>query len=309
MNDETTRDTALERTKRADSTEATIATDRIQKYARPHRVAFVTACGLAAVLAVAATAGASFVARALSAERLATRQVSALKRANAELNRARREAAVQRDRARLAVDELYTHVAEKWLAQQPELAPLQREFLLKALASYQDLARDNSADPDAQAAASLATFRAASIQSKLGDYAESERTYRSGLQAAEELAVEFPWRPQFRFIAATFANGLAELLAATNRIAEAVTLNRRYLERAEALAAESPNFREYLDLVELLQRNRAKYLAQLGRRAESERAFRRASDLSEGLVVEWPTAVSHAAIRPSGAHTATRFDS
>jgi hypothetical protein len=162
----------------------------------------------------------------MAVERLATPQLSALKRENAEIIRARREAAAQRDRARRVVDELYTHVAENWLAQQPERTPQEREFLLKALSSYQDLARDTSADPDAQAAAALAAFRAASIESKLGDYAAAERAYRSGLQAAEELAIEFPWRPQFRFAAGTFANGLADLLAATNRRAEAVTLNR-----------------------------------------------------------------------------------
>src|SRR5262249_26434237 len=40
--------------------------------------------------------------------------------------------------ARHAVDEMYTEVAEKWLATQPYLEPLQRDFLLKALAFYEE---------------------------------------------------------------------------------------------------------------------------------------------------------------------------
>ena len=39
------------------------------------------------------------------------------------------EVVQQRDRARKAVDEMYTEVAQKWLSQQPQLEPLQREFL------------------------------------------------------------------------------------------------------------------------------------------------------------------------------------
>ena len=58
------------------------------------------------------------------------------------------DAVSQRDRARKAVDEMYTQVAEKWLAQQPRLELVQREFLLKALAFYQEFARVRSSDPE-----------------------------------------------------------------------------------------------------------------------------------------------------------------
>ena len=53
----------------------------------------------------------------------------------------------QRDRARKAVDEMYTEVAQNWLSQQPQLEPLQREFILKALAFYQEFARELGGDP------------------------------------------------------------------------------------------------------------------------------------------------------------------
>ncbi len=43
--------------------------------------------------------------------------------------------------ARRAVDEMYTQVAERWLADQPRMQPIQREFLEKALRFYEEFAR------------------------------------------------------------------------------------------------------------------------------------------------------------------------
>ena len=48
---------------------------------------------------------------------------------------------------RQAVDDMYTQVAEKWLAQQAELTLVQKQFLEKALAFYQRLATEESARP------------------------------------------------------------------------------------------------------------------------------------------------------------------
>jgi uncharacterized protein HemX len=49
-----------------------------------------------------------------------------LARKQAELER-------KRDEARQAVDDMYTDVAQEWLAQQAALQPTQQKFLLKAL--------------------------------------------------------------------------------------------------------------------------------------------------------------------------------
>ena len=68
-------------------------------------------------------------------------------------------AAHQRDLANQAIEDMYTQVAEKWLAGQPRLQPLQREFLEKALRYYQDFARDDAADPEARLATGRAYLR------------------------------------------------------------------------------------------------------------------------------------------------------
>ena len=57
------------------------------------------------------------------------------------INRQKARAEANFRLARAAVDDMYTQVAEKWLAQEPQMEPLQREFLLKALRFYERFAR------------------------------------------------------------------------------------------------------------------------------------------------------------------------
>src|SRR5262249_31690239 len=59
-----------------------------------------------------------------------------------EAVRQRNDADAQRRLARQAVDEVYTAVAEEFLAHQPRLQPLQRQFLLRALQFYEQYAQE-----------------------------------------------------------------------------------------------------------------------------------------------------------------------
>ena len=106
--------------------------ERAAKWSRRHSQLVATA-SLMLILAV--------VGLAAAAALLARKQVDVVR---------------QRDRARKAVDEMYTEVAQKWLSQQPQLELLQREFVLKALAFYQDFAREYSSDPAARRGAARA---------------------------------------------------------------------------------------------------------------------------------------------------------
>ena len=71
--------------------------------------------------------------------------------------------------ARAAVDDMYTQVAERWLAQEPQMEPLQREFLLKALQFYQRFSRPEESSAELRREAGKAARRAAEIQSRLGE--------------------------------------------------------------------------------------------------------------------------------------------
>ncbi len=55
---------------------------------------------------------------------------------------------------------MYTQVAEKWFAQQAELTLVQKQFLEKALAFYQQLATEQSDDPTVRFETAMAQQRA-----------------------------------------------------------------------------------------------------------------------------------------------------
>jgi serine/threonine protein kinase len=88
---------------------------RFRKFARRNRVALTTTILVALALIAGTTAS---VWQAILARR------------------ARAEALAQRDEARQAVDDMYTDVAQEWLAQQAALEPMQEKFLQKALDYY-----------------------------------------------------------------------------------------------------------------------------------------------------------------------------
>ena len=72
----------------------------------------------------------------------------------AEANDARKRAEANYVIASQAVDDMYVQIAEKWLADEPKMHPIQREFLQKALTFYKNavLQDDDSADAQAEVA-------------------------------------------------------------------------------------------------------------------------------------------------------------
>ncbi len=214
--------------------------------------------------------------------------VAALAASTVLVARERREAVRQRDRARKAVDEMYTEVAQKWLSQQPEMETVQREFLLKALAFYQDFARDRGSDPAARHAAAAAEGRAAYIHQKLGEYDEALRASRRKLVLLEALVNEFPKVSEYRKDLADGHGQLGLVLHSTGQLLETERAWRRAAELLEALVAEFPDVPQYEGDLANEYGDLANLLHDTGRLADAERAHRRASDLNEGLTAEFP---------------------
>ena len=127
---------------------------RFTKFARRNQAALVTS-GLVALALIAGTGVSVWQAiRATNAELAAITERDekvqlALRATNAEQRTAQALLTAQErlQFGRQAVDEMYTQVAEKWLAQQAELTLVQKQFLEKALAFYQRLATEESARP------------------------------------------------------------------------------------------------------------------------------------------------------------------
>ena len=163
--------------------------ERVAKWSRRHPAFLASGCLLLAVVALGLAIGSTLLARKqLEVSRQRDRanesaEVAVVQRALAERN-ARL--------ARQAIDEMFTQVAEKWLADQPKLEPIQRDFLEKALHYYEELLRQN--DPDRSARNSLvdAWARVGDIRIHLGLVKPAEQAFREGLALAQALAVEFP---------------------------------------------------------------------------------------------------------------------
>ncbi len=133
--------------------------------------------------------------RATRAEKAALADRDAKERAEQRTAKALLTAQERLQFGRQAVDEMYTQVAEKWLAQQAELTVVQKQFLEKALAFYQRLATEEGADPAVLFETAKAEQRVGEIQNKLGKYAEAEAAYRRAIELFAQLRARRRTRP------------------------------------------------------------------------------------------------------------------
>src|SRR5439155_20966887 len=120
-----------------------------------------------------------------------------------------------------AVDEMYTQVAEKWLAQQPRMEKVQREFLERALHYYQVFAEDQSTDPAVQLEKAAAYRRMGHMYQKLGEHAKAGEAFGQGVALVAKLAADFPALREYREELASCYSGLGSLQMYTNRLEEA----------------------------------------------------------------------------------------
>ena len=78
------------------------------------------------------------------------------------------------------------------------LTPLQREFLEKALAFYEEFAAERADDPEVRREAARAPVRVGEIRSKLGLHKEAEAAIGRAIGRFEGLTHDFPASPAYR---------------------------------------------------------------------------------------------------------------
>jgi tetratricopeptide (TPR) repeat protein len=239
---------------------------RLRKLARLNRAALTA--GLAVALALLAGAGAAGwqAVRATRAE-----------------GRAEAKYAV----ARQVVDDMYTQVAEKWLAHDGALTPVQRELLEKALAFYDEAAGERPGDEAALLDAARARKRVARIHRKLGRYLEAEAAYRQLIEYVEPYAARHPDQPEHRVDLGHFHVELGAILLEVGRPWDAVPALTRAVAIHEELAASDPG-----PLADSLLALGQGY-SRLSRRADAEQALTRGRDLFERLAAANPTAAGY----------------
>jgi serine/threonine-protein kinase len=209
-----------------------------------------------------------------SAAALAITAVLALSVSTVLIRRERDEARAQRRQARLAVDDMYSKVADQWL--EDRLDPLQREFLGKALAYYENFTRQDASDPSVRQERGRAYLRMGDVLRKLGRHDEAEAAYRRSVEALDRLAREEPSVPGHRRYLASALTRLGSSLTERGRYGEAEPLLRRSADLGRALAAAAAEDRVALAGAEL---GLGDLLRISGRTKEAEETFRQAAEL------------------------------
>ncbi len=163
-------------------------------------------------------------------------------RAAAERERQQRRLAEERFQiTRRAVDEMYSQVAEEWLANEPHKDAVQRAFLVKALRIYQQLAREDSDDPAIRQDTGLAYYRVARISLDLGQWTQAERAFDQAIAVQQRLREQFPDFPAYQQQLADSYNWLGELRRRSRRpLREAEEVYHQALQVQQQLVIHHP---------------------------------------------------------------------
>jgi serine/threonine protein kinase/tetratricopeptide (TPR) repeat protein len=214
------------------------------------------------------------VARATAAAILVA--VVALAISTVVVVRQRDEAEARRLQARQVVDRMYTDVAERWLAQQPYLEPLQREYLQLALAFYENLMAENGRDPAVALATAQAARRVGDIRQKFGEYDAAEAAYARCARVLHTLTNTHPGRADSRAERGFLLNHRGNLLRRRGRLAEAHGAYDQAVGLFAGLLLEAPDDTAYTEALAGSNNNLGMAYHDLGDFQESEAAYRRA---------------------------------
>jgi serine/threonine protein kinase/Flp pilus assembly protein TadD len=259
---------------------------RLRKWSQRHR-AFVTGAISFLILTTAiATVSTGLIWQAYRAQTEAhDSEVEARKDEAAK----RLEAEAQKLRARAVVNDFYTEVAQKWLANQSQLTELQRALLVKALDFYKELSQEEGTEPDVREATAQAYGRVGEIEQALGQNGGAEDAYRQAIAILEKLHSEFPTAESYQFDLAKASYNLASLLNSTGHPKEAELPARRGLELRKQLAEEFQGNGRYRSNLAVSFQQLGILAHRLGRLDDAEQAFRRVLTLTEKLVAEFPS--------------------
>jgi len=237
----------------------TPAWERAWKWARrrPMAAALVAVCALFVLSLIAAGAAFGEYQRRQAAEEARLRQV----------------AKQNYERARAAVDQMFTEVGQQRLAHEPHMEALRRDLLTRALHFYEKFLEENGADPDVRWETARSRLRVGDIQEMLGEHAAAEQSYDGARAAFADLAAEFPREPRYRQDLAACLNNRGQLLKDAGRTPEAEASFREALALRQELVDEGGAEDDRRELA-AVGNNLGNLLLAEGRYAEAESVLR-----------------------------------
>jgi serine/threonine protein kinase/Flp pilus assembly protein TadD len=195
--------------------------------------------------------------------------------------------------ARQAVDEMLTQVAQVSLAEVPEMGPVRKALLEKALLFYQGFLQQRGDDPALRLETGEAYRRVSTIYRLLGQHTEAKEACRQGIAVLEPLVGDFPQRAEYRRALAECYYSLARILLETGASKDAETACRRAAELEKVLVAESRHLPEYRVRLANTYNVLGVVLGRTGRLEQAEVVYRQALDLQEELAREFPKVPDH----------------
>jgi serine/threonine-protein kinase len=161
---------------------------------------------------------------------------------NARLRDAAARAEARSRQTRKVVDDMYTRVAEEWLADEPVKDALRLEFLSKALDLYQEFTREQGHDPEVRRETALAFFRTGQIHRLLNQRHRAQEAYDQAVALQSNLCDEFPRDLGYRHDLADSFNWRGEMFREGGAtLPAAVEDYHRARVLQEALVAQSPD--------------------------------------------------------------------
>ena len=219
---------------------------RCGKVARRNRVALTTGLVVALALTVGAVVSTWQAVRATQAERRAKNDYQ---------------------RARDAVDRIFTRVAED-LVEVPGMEKIRRALLVDALEFYESFLAAHGDDPTVRHETARTGYRVGSIQWLIGDFNRVEAPVRKAVGLLDDLVAASPREPDYRLDLARCHTLLAQVYDWSHRRPQALVERRKALAQHEKVAADHPDLPLYRRLLATSHCNLG-----LGLTTESETQF------------------------------------
>jgi tetratricopeptide (TPR) repeat protein len=227
----------------------------------------------------------------------------------------RAQAEANYHKARQAVDDYFTRVAENWLQNAPGQEPLRRQLLEDALRYYQRFIQERADDPALRAELAAAYQRVAQITRQIGRHEDALAAQQRAQTLYEHLVRAHPTAAGYQASLAASQQHLGELYRSLGQPAEAEQALRQAVELQQKLVREQPAVPEYQNQLAQGYSHLAALCHDTGRRNEAELTSRRALTIWERLAATHPAvpeyrnslAASHCQLA-SLAHAAGRLE-
>jgi serine/threonine-protein kinase len=200
----------------------------------------------------------------------------------------RRRAEANLAKARAAVDQMLTEVGQTRLARVPQMEPVRRALLQKALAFYQGFLQERGEEPAIRFETARAYRRVADIHLLLGQHRAAEQAYAQAFALLRRLAKDHPGNASYRYELAKGGRRLGVLLREAGRRKEADTAYREALALLAKLVAEHPDRPTYVQTLALTHNNRGNLLKDGHHLTAAQKAYQQARTLQERLVARFP---------------------